>query len=183
SVPLHKSDHDYRDHAARQSQAYGIAFWIPFHGAPVCRIDRVDPYAVRSAVGTMLGLGYDVRSDDLDYPLLRKLALEWKDNAEYYFGDYYPLTSYTVDQGSWLAWQYHRTEQNDGLIQVFRRAASPYVTARFKLRGLEPGATYVLTDVDRGEIARKSGEDLATSGLILTIEEQPSAVTIRYRTH
>jgi alpha-galactosidase len=124
SVPLHKSDHDYRDHTARQSQAYGIAFWMPFHGAPVCRIDKVDTYAVRSAVGTMLGLGYDVRSDEFDYALLRQLTLEWKAIVDYYFGDYYPLTPYSVDGGSWLGWQYNRPDSGRG--EGFLRASRAF---------------------------------------------------------
>jgi hypothetical protein len=75
----------------------------------------------------------------------------------------------------------HRPDSEDGLIQVFRRATSPFLTAQFKLRGLSPTVTYVLNDLDRGEIARATGEDLATNGLTLTIQEQPSAVSITYR--
>lgn len=181
SLPLHKSDHDYRDHAARQSQAYGIAFWIPFHGAPVCKIDQVDTYAFRSAVGLMVGLGFDVRRDDLDYELLRKLTAEWRQIAPYYYGDYYPLTSYCVDQKNWLAWQYNRPESGDGLVQAFRRAESPYVVASFKLRGLDPDARYRLVNLDDAGATDATGRDLMETGLPLTMSTPSSAVIITYR--
>jgi alpha-galactosidase len=180
SVPLHKSDHDYRDHAARQCQAYGIALWIPFHGAPVCKIDQVDPYAFRSAVGMMVGLGFDVRRGDLDYPLLRNLTAEWRRIADYYYGDYYPLTGYSVDQANWLAWQYHRPESGDGVIQAFRRAVSPYVSASFKLRGLDPTATYRLINFDVEGAIEMSGRALLDEGLLLTLSEQPASAIVTY---
>lgn len=180
SVPLHKSDHDYRDFAARQCQAYGIAFWIPFHGAPVCRIDQVDPYAFRSAVGLMVGLGFDVRRKDLDYQLLRQLAREWRKIASYSYGDYYPLTTYSVDEGSWLAWQYDRPDLGEGLIQAFRRAASPYVSAKLPLHGLDPSATYRLINVDEEGHLDVDGRDLLENGLSLTIPNPSTAVIITY---
>jgi alpha-galactosidase len=180
SVPLHKSDHDYRDHEARQSQAYGIALWIPFHGAPVCKIDAVDPYAFRSAVGLMVGLGYDVRRRDLDYALLRRLTAEWRQIAPFYYGDYYPLTSHSVDPRDWLAWQYHRPEQNAGIVQVFRRSESPYVAARFPLRGLDPAATYRLTNLDDSSVLELSGEALLRGGLPVNLEERSSAAIFTY---
>lgn len=180
SVPLHKSDHDYRDHAARLSQAYGIAFWIPFHGAPVCRIDVVDEFAVRCAVGLMVGVGFDVRRTDLDYPLLRKLLLEWKSCAHYYYGDYYPLTSYSVDDRDWVAWQYHRPDVGEGLVQVFRRAESPFVSAMFRLRGLDPEATYRFTSVDSGDRWETSGRGLMAEGMSVTLIERPDSAVWRY---
>jgi alpha-galactosidase len=181
SVPLHKSDHDYRDHAARLSQAYGIAFWIPFHGAPVCKIDRVDPFAVRCAVGMMVGLGYDVRRTDLDYRLLRELLVEWKSYAHCYYGDYYPLTSYPVGDQNWAAWQYDRPDLGEGLVQVFRRAASPFDSAVFKLRGLAPEVTYRVTHLDRGESFDLTGRALRDVGFPIALEDQPSSAVLRYR--
>jgi alpha-galactosidase len=181
SVPLHKSDHDYRDYAARQSQAYGIAFWIPFHGAPVCRIDRVDTYGFRSAVGLMVGLGFDVRQTDLDYPLLRRLVGEWRRIARYYYGDYYPLTPYSVEQDCWLAWQYDRPDLGEGVVQAFRRAESPVAAAVFRLRGLDPDATYRLTDADRDGATELRGRALLEDGLPLSLAERPSSAIVTYR--
>jgi alpha-galactosidase len=180
SVPLHKSDHDYRDHAARLSQAYGIAFWIPFHGAPVCRIDQVDEFAVRCAVGMMVGLGYDVCRTDLDYPLLRKLLDEWQSYAHCYYGDYYPLTSYPLGDQDWAAWQYDRPDLGEGLVQVFRRAASPFVSALFRLRGLEREATYRVASVDDGESREVTGRAFLEEGIPVTLNEQPSSMVLRY---
>jgi alpha-galactosidase len=181
SVPLHKSDHDYRDHAARQCQAYGIAFWVPFHGAPVCRIDQIDAYASRSVVGLMVGLGFDARRTDLDYPLLRKLVEEWRSIADYYYGDYYPLAPYSTDQDCWLAWQYDRPELGEGVVQAFRRAESPAGSASLRLRGLDAAATYRLTNLDGGRASDMSGRELLEAGYPLTLAERPSAAIVTYR--
>ena len=39
----------------------------------------------------------------------------------YYFGDYYPLTPWSLDNGAWLAWQYDRPDLNSGVVLAFRR--------------------------------------------------------------
>ena len=72
------------------------------------------------------------------------------------------------------------------MIQVFRRGASVYEAARFKLRGLDTGAKYVITDVDcgsetRSDAALRSGAELAEKGLGVSINECPGAAVYVYR--
>ncbi len=43
SVPLHKSDMEYPNLTAKQTQLYGIAFWSPYFGAPVYTNRGVSP--------------------------------------------------------------------------------------------------------------------------------------------
>ncbi len=180
SVPLHKSDHDYSDHEARQSQFYGISFLLPFHGAPVCRGDVVDTYIFRSGFAMMTGLGFDVRKADLDYSLLRKLAAEWRRISRLYYGDYYPLTSYSKDLLSWLAWQFDRPEAGEGLVQAFRPSRSPYASAEFRLRNLDPDATYIVEDFDSDATTEFSGRRLMEEGIIVILREKSSAAVIAY---
>jgi hypothetical protein len=49
-----------------------------------------------------------------------------------------------------------------------------------QLHGLDEAATYVLEDLDEGEIGKRSGADLA-AGLSLTISEQPGTRLLVYR--
>jgi len=181
SVPLHKTDHDYSDWEDRQRQFYGAAFWLPYFGASVCRGDVVEPYSFRSGYAQMTGIGFDVRREDFDYKLMRKLAAEWRRVSEFYYGDYYPLTSYTSDLMSWLAWQFDRPEKGDGLVQVFRRSQSPYPSAQLRLHNLDPEATYEIEDFDRKGARRMSGKALMERGLSVELPKMASSAIFTYR--
>ena len=66
--------------------------------------------------------GWDVRRDDLDYELMRKMVTQWREVADYYLGDYYPLMPYSLSREAWCAWQFDRPELAGGVVQAFRRA-------------------------------------------------------------
>ena len=116
----------------------------------------------------------DARRTDLDWDLLRRLAAEWQRAAPCFWGDYYPLTPYSRDEGVWIAWQFNRPEAGDGLVQAFRRAESPYVQAQFPLFGLEPDARYRVTNLDGGEM-ESTGAELMQAGLEIRIPTRPGA--------
>jgi alpha-galactosidase len=182
SIPLHTTDHDYEDVTARQSLAYGLALWVPLYGTMVCRRDAVDTYAVRSAVGTRLGLGFDVRRPGLDWSLLRRLVQEWRAIAPLLSADVYPLTAHSTDRRDWIAFQHDRPEQGDGVVHVFRRDLSPYLSARFPLRGLDPGADYRVSDADGAAPPLEApGRRLLGEGLPVALPQRPAAALFTYR--
>ena len=180
SVPLHKSDMEYGNLTSKQTQFYGLAFWEPYFGAPVYPADRVDVYGFRSGLSLMTGLGYDSRRQDLDYALLRKLVAQRDAVVPHYYGDYYPLTQWSAEPDAWIAWQFDRPEEGQGVVQAFRRPQSLYETARFKLRGLEPGARYTLTNFDEAGTTEATGQELMEKGLRVAVPDQPGAVIITY---
>ena len=67
------------------------------------------------------------------------------------------------------------------MIQVFRRAESPYEVARLRLRDLEPEARYAFADLDTGRTIQASGKELAEKGLLLEIEAPRAAVVLLYK--
>jgi hypothetical protein len=81
----------------------------------------------------------------------------------------------------WIGWQFHSPEKDAGMIQVFRRAESVYESARFKLRGLDPAATYVVQDLDTADIQELTGSTLMDDGFKVAIETQPGSVVITYK--
>jgi alpha-galactosidase len=181
SVPLHKSDMEYPNLTAKQTQLYGIASWVPYFGAPVYPAGRVDVYGFRSGIAPMTGLGYDSRTDDLDYALLRRLVGEWRRVAPILLhGDYYPLGSWSAANDVWMAWQFDWPSNNQGLIEAFRRPDSPYESARFRLRGLDRDADYELVNADHQTTTTMSGRELMETGLLLTLKGRPSAALITY---
>jgi len=180
SVPLHKSDMEYSDLTSKQTQFYGLAMWEPFFGAPVFPAERVDVYGFRCGMALTTVMGYDIRRNDIDYALLRKLVAQWRDVVDLYWADYYPLTSWSIEPDLWMAWQLDRPEEGKGMVQAFRRPSSAYESARLKLRGLDRGAEYRVRSIDGGPEMRVAGTELLEKGLLVSIPERPGAVVFLY---
>jgi alpha-galactosidase len=178
AVPLHKSDMNYGDLEAKHTQFYGLSLWHPYFATGT---GRVDAYSARTAFAPMLGLGYDVRRDDLDFALMRKFVDEWREVAPNYYGDFYPLTAWTYALDTWMAWQFDRPEEGRGVVQAFRRPQSPLTAAQFKLRGLDPAATYVLRNHDAAGTTEISGRELLEQGLPVAVKDRPGAAVITYK--
>jgi len=122
-----------------------------------------------------------MRVIDLDYTALRRLVGQWRQVITNYYGDFYPLTSWTRDNTQWMAWQFDRPEAGTGLVQVFRREDSYYEAARFKLRGLEAGARYRVANFDEPDAAREfTGGELMDPGLPVSLRSQPAAAVVTY---
>ncbi|MBP8132143.1 MAG: alpha-galactosidase [Candidatus Hydrogenedentes bacterium] len=170
AVPLLRSDYLF-DSAGQQCHTYGLASWVPYWGTGIIDFDA---YSFRSILGLDTTLSCDARRTDLDWDLLRRLAAEWQRAAPCFWGDYYPLTPYSRDEGVWIGWQFNRPEAGDGLVQAFRRAESPYVQAQFPLFGLEPDARYRVTNLDGGEM-ESTGAELMQAGLEIRIPTRPGA--------
>ena len=66
------------------------------------------------------------------------------------------------------------------MVVAFRREHSPYASAEFKLRGIDPSAHYEMDNVDTGEASRFSGEQLS-AGLCVSIPEKAESRFVFYR--
>jgi alpha-galactosidase len=191
AAPLWRSDYAYEP-VGHQCMTYGISLWLPFQGTGTvaCRnapyygsgLTPVEPYAFWSNTSPSLGCGFDVRVKELDYAALRQLVGQWRRVSPNYYGDFYPLTPWSRDSTLWMAWQFDRPEAGEGLVQVFRREQSFYEGARFKLRGLEPGARYKAARLDEPKSEQEfSGGELMQSGLPVAIPERPGVANLVYR--
>jgi len=179
AVPLLRSDY-IMEPVGNQGHTYGISFWMPYWGTGTGS-GAIDAYLLRSVMGPHFTACFDVRRKDLDYDLIRRVMGQWREFAVNYFGDYYPLTPYSLDKSSWIAWQFDRPEAGEGMVQAFRRDQSPYEVVRLKVRGLDPDASYTLTDLDAGASRVASGRELQQGGLRVSIADQPGSVVILYR--
>jgi alpha-galactosidase len=112
---------------------------------------------------------------------MRKFVDEWREVAPNYYGDFYPLTSWTYAMDTWMAWQFDRPEEDQGVVQAFRRPQSPLTAAQFKLRGLDPAATYVLQNHDVAGTTEISGRELLEQGLSVVVKDRPGAAVITYK--
>jgi alpha-galactosidase len=190
AVPLWRSDHAYFA-VAGQCMTHGLSLWLPYFGTGTVAarnapyygsgLTPVEPYAFWSNVTPGLCTGFDMRVKELDYTALRRLIGQWRQIIPNYYGDYYPLTAWTRDETSWMAWQFDRPETGEGLVQVFRRENSVYESARFPLRGLDANARYAVVNLDAPEPKEFAGRQLMEKGLPVTLTEKPAATVITYK--
>jgi alpha-galactosidase len=188
-VPLWRSDYAFEP-IGHQCQTYGLSFWLPFHGTgTVAYVDApyygggvspVQPYAFWSNSGISLVFGLDMRVKELDYDTLRRLVRQWRSISADYYGDFYPLTPYSLEKDVWIAWQFHRPEIGQGMVQAFRRPESTSARGRFKLRGLLPDGRYEVTNLDLPGKLRMTGRELMEAGVEIAIEDRPGAAVVTY---
>lgn len=97
----------------------------------------------------------------------------------------YPLTPYSVDAGTWIAWQFDRPDAGEGMVQVFRRAGEHDRIANaevmvFRLSGLEPDGIYRVRNLDEPREQTFSGQELMNQGLRVSIDNPPAALIYAY---
>ena len=201
AVSLTRDDYIFEP-TGEQGHTYGAAFWLPFTGtgfndrrsmltSKIAKADWLpadgsrqiesDSYLFRSTMGLNMTADIDMEDKAVDFPTLRKLYAQRQQVATDLYGDYYPLTPYTLDETQWLAWQFDRPDTGEGMVQAFRHHDSVYQVARFKLRGLDRAARYKVTDMDTGHSTAVTGAQLLSEGVTITINDEPGAALIRYR--
>jgi alpha-galactosidase len=177
AVPLLRSDYIIEP-VGNQGHTYGIAFWMPYYGTGT---GAIDSYMTRSVMCPHFTACFDMRKQDLNYAEARRLLGQWRKFAPCYFGDYYPLTPYSLDSTLWIGWQFDCPERGEGVVQAFRRAASPYESMCVKLHGLDPNAVYTLTNLDVAGTTDISGRELLDHGLSIALKNQPAAAIVTYK--
>ena len=115
------------------------------------------------------------------HPQLRPLMADWKAVADEFYGDYYPLTKYSLSEDD--GWRGNSTvpEVGSGMVQAFRHTRSPYESIRVKLQGLDKDAVYTLTNLDIPSTTEMMGRELSENGLVIAIKDQRGSAIITYK--
>jgi alpha-galactosidase len=207
AVDLSRADYSVSpdaDPVGAQVSTEGLAYWRPHFGT-ILQIRPRDTYHFRSGFAPGLGFalfngaGYPNQigsfiPDNFPFDWMRNMVAQLKLVRPYYYGDYYPLIPCSLNSEcdtnpnaersaafEWAAWQFHRAEQGDGMIQAFRRDQNAESTKTLVLRGLDPAATYDVTDIDAKTARTISGKELMQHGLRVEIEAQRGAAIIIYK--
>jgi alpha-galactosidase len=207
AVDLSRADYPVSpdaDPVGAQVSTEGLAYWRPHFGT-LLQVRTRDTYHFRSGMAPGLAFalfnvaGYPNQIGnfipaDFPYEWMRKMVAELKLVRPYYYGDYYPLLPCSENSDcatdpskersaafEWAAWQFNRSEQGDGMLQIFRRDESDQTAAALRLRGLDPAATYEVTDLDAKVPRTISGRDLMQQGLRVEMKEKRGAAIIIYK--
>ena len=187
SIPLWRSDLQCpANYDIEGSQCHNQSFnlWMPYSGTGGGR--SYDEYRIRSAYAAALTTNYSYSEREAfcdtaeRVEFIKKYTEEYLKVRTFFSEDFYPLTEVSEKLDVWCVIQFNRPEQNDGILEVFRRENSPYETACFMLRGLDESADYFFTDADGGEFT-VSGKELAENGLKLTVPEKRKAKIFFYK--
>lgn len=183
AVPLLRSDYqepqnpaDVRIVTGNQGHTYGLSFWVPYYGTGEFANDS---YAFRSHLCPAMGIGFVPGKPD--WESWHKAYADWRRAAVNFSGDYYPLTNYNLADDQWIAWQFHRSDSEQGIVQAFRRPKCTKAKMQFRLHGLEPTETYLLEETDKPETARISGRELMEAGLEIQLDQPRQSALICYR--
>ena len=182
AVPLLRSDFQFPDMKGvvegNQGHTYGISSWLPWNG---CGLHSGDSYALRSFLlpGYCILPPYDWTKSDAARAVTKKVHDEFRRVAPLLLGDYYPLTSYSLDTSKWIAWQFHRPDLGESVVQAFRRPNAESETLTVRLRGLEPNSRYEVENLDGGKETRTGFELM--NGLEIRLASKPAAAVLVLR--
>ncbi len=175
SVPLLRSDFQFPSMGGvvegNQGHTYGLSSWLPFQGSGLY---SYDVYSFRSFYLPSFGMG---TLDGSTRSAQQQAYSECRIIAPcMLYGDYYPLTPYSLATDAWIAWQFDYPGGSNGAVQAFRRAASPVPEMQFTLNGLDPAKYYRVRDFDKGVTPWVAGQTLLTTGLTVRLNQREAAV-------
>lgn len=189
AVPLHYTDYGYGIHPIKLSFHHTLFQWIPYFKEVTLSWDQnppgydgrwdwvADSFSYHCAMAAMVFPAIDIRRDDYEFGLARKLIALWRRAAPLLLhGDYYPLTPFSRSGEQWVAWQFDRPELGEGFLQGIRLAACPDEAFTIYPRGLHPETEYLLENPETGEQRRLTGVALLTEGLAVSLPPRSGAM-------
>lgn len=181
AVPLHRSDYQTARMGenlvnGNQAQTWALSSWFPYQGSS---ISLYDAYEYRSFYLPCFGMG-TLTKDNVE---TQKKAYRECEQIQplMLYGDYWPLTPYSVSKEKWIGWQFNRANEGDGCVQVFRRERCDSYHLKVKLRGLAPDDTYLISDFDSPEKKQFPGKELMEEGLDIQVLQKPGAAVLIYK--
>lgn len=175
-----------RDAIAHQCHTHGLLAWVPLSATSQDR--PKDDYEFRSSMCSSLCLNWWVNGDvsaeripdSFPFDWAKKTLDQYLTYRDCYYGDYYPLTSYSQSSDVWMSYQLDRQDMGKGLVVTLRRPDSPYESAQLLLKELEPKATYKITNLDDGKFSEATGKELMERGLKISLLTRPGSALYRY---
>lgn len=186
AVPLHYSDYGYGIAPVKLSFHQTLFEWLPYFKDVTLAWDlngkarnaqQVDSYTFHCAMAPMLALGMDIKRDDYDYALAKKMIPIWRRASDLIlYGDYYPHTPFERSADKWVAWQFDSPEKGRGFLQGIRLPEAKEGTFTIHPEAIDANAAYVFENEETGETRNIAGKDLIQTGFTFTLPARSGAI-------
>jgi len=188
SLPLWRTDAtidplgrlDFNQSAIQnQVMTAGLSRYVPFSTSGEM---GSTPYLFRSGFNAGIAFGEDVRPAGYPRGQLNQAIAEGKRIRKYFFGNFYPLTEVSASREAWSVIQYHRPEEQGGMILAFRRHESGYESYDAAMQEIDPAAKYELTyyyNYVPAKTVQMTGTEM--QHLRLTIKDEPGSLLVEYK--
>jgi alpha-galactosidase len=186
SVPLHYTDYGYGFHPVKLAFHNALFQWLPYFKEVTLSWDlegqarydhELDSYSFHCGLGPMLLLCIDIKRDDYDFELMKRMLAIWRRAAGLMLeGDYYPLTPMHRTPDKWVARQFDCPESGTGFIQGIRLPKAPEKTIVVHPRALRPAAKYVFENPETGRKRELTGESVRRDGFAISLPARQGAV-------
>jgi len=103
------------------------------------------PHWFRSGFNAGIAFCEDCRPEHYPRDVLKAGIEEGKRIRKFYSGNFYVLSEISLDPADWCVMQYHRPEEQDGIILAFRRDKADAVSFDCRPREVDPNVWYELS--------------------------------------
>jgi len=163
-----------------QTQSYGLNLYVPLFAGCAW---TPSAYDVRSAATAGLICQFAFLDPDFPTNAARAALQEVKENQKFWYGDFYPLTPCVLGAGALIAYQFHRSDLDSGVVLAFRRAECSNSVLQASLRALRPDSTYQVEFIS--ESLARTQRNLPGSRLMsdfeLRLPTRGSSLLVRYQ--
>ena len=183
--PIHPTYPEYPD-VWSQNHTISLSEYVPHHATGVW--DSL-ANSMRSGATSGVACNFDFLTadnttivPDFDFTKAEAALEEVVRFADYWKGDFYPLSESTLDETIFAGWQLAR--ENDGCALLFRRKNCADDTFVFMPRAIKTDAEYEITLSDEHyekSVITLSGAEFS-KGLAIVIPEPHSSVSVEYKT-
>ena len=194
AYPLSYSDYnlDKGSLTIRHGEFHGLFKWQPYFASPTVGEMRYEDI-LYSAI-TMMPVTYlnpNISNEEKSLDGVHQFFDLFNELKDVFYGDYYPLTDWNIDNDKWIGWQFMNREADLGFVQMFRREGSPQTEMTVKPRGLEKKAMYELnqlngkiTDTYRIEnvpLDKRSGDDMMRRGINVRLDNPGTTCVVKIK--
>lgn len=173
-----------------QCNTYGVNMVMPISGGSFLNGSADAPavkdlsYEFRSCLAPQMFLAFSLKDVNKYNKACIDVLNEQADVANYFYGDYYPMSYYSSIEKDWMAWQFNSPDENTGMVQVFKRKNTGNIKEQtFRFSGLDKRKTYEITDYDTKKVVvAAKGSDLMTKGLTINVSLKiQKAILLTYK--
>jgi alpha-galactosidase len=180
-----------------QTQTQGLVPWVPLSGASEwmdpgpfgAEVDPVEPwdsqliYKFRSSYSAALDLSPGSASNKTHEWCagLKAMMEEYREVRPFTYGDFYPLTPWSLGRAEFCAFQWDRRDRHAGVLVVYRRPDCAADTPDLHLRAIDPAATYAVeirTGIEKAVPQMMRGSELAALKIKMTA--RPGSAVVFY---